>query len=176
MKSPVSKDKVKVFAKAPTSAEVRRLSLSIGQFIRYWGFRRIHGAIWAQLYLSSQPLNCTQLAANLGLSKALVSPALDELIHHKLIKEEAPPDEKTKVYSAVENVGDVIKHVLKTREAKMLRQITKDFDKLKVASGRISGLSQSRIDSLEGMIGSANLMLQILLMQNDILDLPQNIK
>ena len=85
--------------RATTSQKnLQKLSLSIGNFIRYWGFRRIHGAIWTQLYLSKTPLSCTDLTSRLGLSKALISPALDELCKFKLIFEAPAPNEKTKIY------------------------------------------------------------------------------
>ena len=81
--------------KAPS---VQKLSLSIGNFIRYWGFRRIHGAIWTQVFLSKTPLSCTDLTERLGLSKALISPALEELCHYHLIQVVASPNDKTKLY------------------------------------------------------------------------------
>ena len=61
------------------------------------------------------------------MSKALISPALDELCHYKLIREAPAPNEKTKLYEAEEDINAVIKHVLTIREARMLRQIGNDF-------------------------------------------------
>ena len=31
---------------------------SIGDFIEYWGFKAIHGRVWALLALSTDPLAC----------------------------------------------------------------------------------------------------------------------
>lgn len=152
---------------------LQKLSLSIGNFIRYWGFRRIHGAIWTQLYLSKTPLSCTDLTKNLGLSKALISPALDELCHHKLIQEAPSPNEKTKIYRANEDINQVIRHVLKTRESKMLRQITQDFGAFKSTEGKSENLDEGRVERLEDMILSANMMLEIMLAQEDLMQLPQ---
>ncbi|MGZ3690685.1 MAG: GbsR/MarR family transcriptional regulator [Pseudobdellovibrio sp.] len=159
--------------KSPESnLQLRNLSLSIGQFIRYWGFRRIHGAIWAQLYLSKMPLSCTQLAGRLGLSKSLISPALEELCGYRLIQEVVSLDDKTKLYSASENINEVIQHVLKTRESKMLKQITQNFERLKKSKAASKDLDTARLNSLEEMIYSANTMLEILLQQDDVLQLP----
>lgn len=158
------------------SKELQKLSLSVGNFIRYWGFRRIHGAIWTQLYLSKTPLNCTELTKNLGLSKALISPALEELCRFKLILEVASTNEKTKVYQAVDNINEVIRHVLKTREKKMLKQITEDFSSFKMKKTDQMQLDDSRVESLETMIQSANLMLEIMLSQSDLMSFPLGIE
>ncbi|MEI8025923.1 MAG: hypothetical protein WCI18_06220 [Pseudomonadota bacterium] len=154
------------------SNQWKRLSLSIGDFIRYWGFRRIHGAIWTQLYLSKSPLSCTDLTANLGLSKALISPALDELCQYKLIFEAPAPNEKVRVYSAEKDVNEVIRQILKTRELKILKQIARDFSELKQKDTDISEVSSDRLDSLEEMIFSANVMLEVMLDQKELTKLP----
>jgi DNA-binding transcriptional regulator GbsR (MarR family) len=162
--------------KTPSSGRnLRKLSLSIGHFIRYWGFRRVHGAIWTQLYLAKTPLSCTDLTHNLGLSKALISPALDELCKYKLIREAPAPNQKTKVYVAAEDVNEVIQHVLKTREAKMLQQITKDFSSFQQREAAAENISDARVKSLETMIISANMMLQIMLAQNNLMKLPMEL-
>jgi DNA-binding transcriptional regulator GbsR (MarR family) len=152
--------------------DLQKLSHSIGQFIRYWGFRKIHGAIWTQLYLSKTSLNCTELTQKLGVSKALVSPALEELVEYKLIHEAPAPNEKTKVYQAAENINEVIQHVLKTRESTMLKQISEDFATFNKSNSSRNDLNSKRVESLGEMIVSANLMLEIMLSQKDLLNLP----
>ena len=148
------------------------LSLSIGNFIRYWGFRRIHGAIWTQLYLSKTALSCTDLTTRLGLSKALISPALDELCKYKLIYEAPAPNDKTKIYKTAENINEVIQHVLKARESKMLNQIAEDFSTFSDSSGKSELIDSKKVKSLGDMIISANVMLEIMLNQKDILNMP----
>lgn len=155
-----------------TGKTLRRLSLSVGDFIRYWGFRRIHGAVWTQLYLSRTPLSCTDLTYKLGLSKALISPALVELCNYKLIHEAPAPNEKTKVYEASENVNEVIQHVLRVRESKMLKKITSDFSAFQQSDAAAEDLSQTRVKSLESMIFSANIMLEMMLAQEDFTNFP----
>lgn len=157
------------------SQSLQQLSLSIGNFIRYWGFRRIHGALWTQLYLSKTPLSCTDLTERLGLSKALISPALEELCVYELIVEVPSPNEKIRLYTAAENINKVILHVLKTREAKMLKQITHDFSSLRNKVSDSALVDESRVESLGEMITSANLMLQLMLTQDDLLNLPNEL-
>jgi DNA-binding transcriptional regulator GbsR (MarR family) len=159
-----------------TNNELRTLSISIGNFIHYWGFRRIHGAIWTQVYLSKAPLNCTQLAENLALSKALVSPALQELCEHKLIEEVSTANEKTKFYQAASNVSEVVKNILKTREHKMLNEINNNFSDFVDKNNNNESLDQERVQSLQEMILSANLLLELVLSQNEILQFPSDDK
>jgi len=149
----------------------KKLSLSIGDFIRYWGFRRVHGAIWTQIYLSKVPLNCSQLSKNLGLSKSLISPAIEELCEHKLIYEVPSPNEKTKLYTASQDIDSVIKHVLKKRESKMLKKIKENLIDFKKTSVDKKDISISRLNSLEKMIFSADVMLELLLIQDDIMNI-----
>ncbi len=151
---------------------LQNLSMSIGNFIRYWGFRRIHGALWTQLYLSKTALSCTELSQRLGLSKALVSPALDELSKYKLIRLAPSPNEKTKLYVASEDINEVIQHILKTREAAMLKKITDDFSNLSSVSEKDANLDREKLKSLGEMIFGANLMLEMFISQKDLLKLP----
>lgn len=104
---------------APEEDHLRNFADSVGDFIRYWGFRRIHGQIWAQVYLSRESLSGAELTARLRVSKALVSPALKELERHGLIRT-AFDGNKTKRYSAEPDVMAVIKGVLAKRESKLI--------------------------------------------------------
>lgn len=144
--------------------------------MRYWGFRRVHGAIWAQLYLSRSPLSCTDLVNRLGLSKALISPALEELLFYRVIEESPSPNGKTRLYVAVSDVNEAIQRVLKSRESTMLNQITKDFSTFEAVAAKDEGVDPQRVQSMGGMILSANLMLEILLSQKDLMNLPMEIK
>ncbi len=152
------------------SKKLQKLSLSVGDFIRYWGFRRIHGAIWTQLYLSSEPLNCVQLTSRLGVSKALVCPALDELVEYHLIEQTPSPNEKTKMYKAATDINQVIRKILKSRESKILAQIAKDYDAFLKVTNNNAAYDVEKIKSLGEMILSANIMLEAVLNQNDLLE------
>lgn len=155
---------------------LRNLSLSIGDFIRYWGFRRVHGAVWTQLYLSPTPLSGTDLARKLKLSKALVSPALTELQGWKLIYEAESPDEKTKLYSAEPDFNAVIKHVLRQRESRLLGRIVTHFDQLNRDQKSSDLTEHRRMRQLEAMISSAQLMLDLILAEDQVLDMPSRLE
>lgn len=150
---------------------VQKLSLSVGEFIRYWGFRRIHGAVWTQVYLSKKPLSCAELTRRLGLSKALISPALEELCSYKLIREAPAPNDKVKVYIAESDINTVIRNVLKSREAKMLKQITNDFNVFKEKESVSDEYDARRVQSLGEMIYAADFMLGVMLEQKDLMQM-----
>ena len=65
---------------------LQQLSTRIGHFIRYWGFRKIHGEIWSIVYLAKVPLSGIEISRILKVSKALVSPALKELEARGVVK------------------------------------------------------------------------------------------
>lgn len=140
------------------------LAQSIGDFIRYWGFRRIHGEIWTLVFLSREPLSGAEIVQQLKVSKALVSPALRELESYELIYQVESVDAKTKRYEANPDVFGVIQQVLRGRESALLKKVKQDFEAL----GRDSTeeLSPERVRALGDMIQSANVFLNALMKMN----------
>jgi HTH-type transcriptional regulator, glycine betaine synthesis regulator len=59
----------------------------IGDFIEYWGFKKVQGRIWASLFLMSEPLNTRQLMELLNISSFLVSISVAELMKYGVILE-----------------------------------------------------------------------------------------
>ena len=127
---------------------LKQMATQVGHFIRYWGFRKIHGEIWTLLYLAKKPLSGVELIELLGVSKALVSPALKELHAQGLINEVPSENAKVKRYAAVEDVGAVIKRILQTRERQMMDEIQIAFD----------GLDESRQPGLKEFVDSDRLL------------------
>jgi DNA-binding transcriptional regulator GbsR (MarR family) len=142
---------------SPEIQSMRRLAGTVGNFIRYWGFRRIHGQIWTQVYLSQSPLSGADLTRLLNVSKALVSPALAELESYKLIFQvTTASDSKTKRYKAHPEVFKVIKQILKTRERKMIKETQAEFEKVqKMVSKSNSNIDLARLEALGSMISTA---------------------
>jgi DNA-binding transcriptional regulator GbsR (MarR family) len=153
----------------------RQLSLSIGDFIRYWGFRRIHGAIWTQLYLSKEPLSGVELTQRLKLSKALVSPALLELKKWGLIKDVESKNAKTKLFAAEADVNQVIKRVLKIREKKMIDKIGNNLGELKDSGLENLNIDEKRLEQLTVMVASAQMMLAVMLETEDFTSIPMKV-
>lgn len=132
----------------------------VGDFIRYWGFRRIHGEIWAVTFLTKEPLSGTDLMKILGVSKALISPALKELEDEGLIVAAQSENSKVKRYQAVEDVSEVIKGVLDRREKVLVERIGSEFSKVKGLP-----LDQERIQKVEEMVQFAQTGLSLFLGQ-----------
>ena len=85
-----------------------------GEFIEYWGFKSIHGKVWAYLALSTFPRSQSHLAKRLGVSRALVNMAIADLQRYGLVK--AANDKHHSPYQAVLDVWPIITDVLRNRE------------------------------------------------------------
>lgn len=153
-----------------TEVLLRQLSSSVGDFIRYWGFRRIHGQIWTQLYLSARPVSGADLSRRLKVSKALISSALGELLAYDLILAQ-DLDGKTKLYRAHPDVFKVIKKILKDREAQLIKNAQDHFNALEQIVAKQpddqSDLSSKRMQKLGEMISAAALGVDILIMDQE---------
>lgn len=94
----------------------------VGDFIEYWGFKKIHGKIWALIFLSETPVDAGYLIEKLGVSKALVSMSLKDLLAYNVIIEQKQ-GRSTMHYVANEDIYSVIIDVIIKREAQMIAKI-----------------------------------------------------
>lgn len=147
--------------------KLHQLARVVGSFIRYWGFRKIHGEIWTVVFLSKAPLAAVEIESILGVSKALVSPALRELVMEGVIKPAPSENSKTKRYEAVENVMAVIRGVLQRREQPMMAEAAEKHLALQQIAKGDGELDQIRIEKLGTMIHSANLGLLTFVNEDD---------
>ncbi len=134
-----------------------QLSTFIGRFIRYWGFRKIHGEIWSVVYLAKVPLSGVEIGQILKVSKALMSPALKELETEGLIRQTHSENSKTKRYEAEENVTKIIQGVLNRREKPMIENIRKSHEKLSQQSAAAELLDLKRLETMGAMIQVAHI-------------------
>ncbi len=108
------------------------LAHAVGEFMKYWGFKSIHGRIWCLLYLSSVPRDAQYFIDNLKVSKGLVSLAIKDLIKNKVIcRVELDSPSVFQHYNANPKVLEVILNVLKRRELVMLEKVKDLADHLK---------------------------------------------
>jgi DNA-binding transcriptional regulator GbsR (MarR family) len=147
---------------------LQSLSKSVGKFIRYWGFRNIHGEIWAIVYLSKNPLSGIEIGNLLGVSKALVSPALKELIDEGLIKLTESENSKTKRYVAEEDIAKIIHGVLQRREVPMIEEISQNHAGLTEVAVSEENIDRLRLQQMGMMIQMAHLALGSLLATDDV--------
>lgn len=146
--------------------ELTELANQIGEFIQYWGFKKVHGRIWTHLYLSSEPLDAADLMERLKISKALVSMSLSDLTEYEVIQVAGRSERGTTLYSANPEVIAVILNVLRTRERRILSHVAAAHKVLQEShkdDRRGVPLDKARVRSLGEMIRSAETHLDGLL-------------
>ena len=105
--------------------QLSELADGIGDFIQYWGFRKIHGRVWTLIYLSKTPIETGDLLELTDVSKGLMSTTITTLLDYNLIVECCcDNNKKKKCYRANIDIGPVITAVLKKREKEMLKKIS----------------------------------------------------
>ena len=143
--------------------QFQKLADGIGQFIRYWGFRKIHGEIWAVVYLSPAPMSGIEIGKVLKVSKALISPALKEIAAEGLILQTKSENSKTKRYIAEEDVGKIIQGVLRRREIPMIEKIQQHHHELSQQISNRESVNLDRLHKMGMMIQMAQMGLATLL-------------
>jgi DNA-binding transcriptional regulator GbsR (MarR family) len=124
--------------------ELKFLSKSVGAFIKYWGFKSIHGEIWTYLYLRNRPMSSLELQTELEISKGLLSKSINELINYDLIEFVESIEHGRATYTAKESFFKVIQSVLNRRE---LILIDDTLDKIqKIEKVNLLQLKEAGID------------------------------
>ncbi len=173
-KSPV-KSPAKQSSKSPINKTIKKLPKDliqlekvIGQFMEYWGFKSIHGRIWAHLYTSKMPLDSLDLMARLRVSKGLMSLAMRELVEYDVIKVDHVGRHGSAFYVSNPDILKVITGVLRIREMKMIAQAQEACEalqKLKAQDLESAGLEQQKIQSVLDLTVSAKFLLDAFLIQ-----------
>jgi DNA-binding transcriptional regulator GbsR (MarR family) len=146
--------------------ELFEMAEQVGEFIQYWGFKRVHGRIWCHLFLSCEAIDAAEIMSRLKISKALVSITVRELLEYKVISEDGKSKNGTQLYVANPKVMDVVLNVLRKRERKMLSQIHaahRMLNSLTPTQLKELNIDQVRLKSLGEMVGTAEKGLDALL-------------
>jgi DNA-binding transcriptional regulator GbsR (MarR family) len=146
--------------------ELEELASEVGDFICYWGFKKIHGRLWTHIYLARDPLDAGQLMQRLKVSKALISLSLNDLLKYDVILENGKSARGTQTYKANPDVLDVILNVLRRRERKMLAKTATNQKMLCSLNPDVltrGNLLPDRIESMGRMIEQAQNALNSLL-------------
>lgn len=143
--------------------ELKEFEELVGHFIQYWGFKKIHGRIWAHLYTSKVPLDSQSLMMRLKVSKALMSLAVRDLLEFDVIAAASVGKHGVTYYEANPDLLSVITNVLKKREAPMMaavdsclqRMISKSETKLQQTNLDVKKLQGVKIltESAIGLLG-----------------------
>jgi DNA-binding transcriptional regulator GbsR (MarR family) len=141
--------------------QILEVAESIGEFIEYWGFKKIHGRIWAMIFLAEDPVDASYLTKELQVSKALVSMSLKDLLHYKVILTTADKKSTTR-YISNPNLTEVILDVLMNREAKLLLSIKASCEILnRIESEKLTPhASPQKARKLKKMVTSADRVLK----------------
>jgi DNA-binding transcriptional regulator GbsR (MarR family) len=152
-------------------SELDEFAEQVGAFIQYWGFKQIHGKIWSHLFLSSRPLDAAELIGRLGVSKALISISIKELLSYRVIEKAGRSSMRTQLYQANPEVISVICGVLRQRERAMLMRIRQSFKRLQglgPESLLMHELSKPRIEAVSLLIDVAERVLEALLALSEL--------
>lgn len=147
-----------------------KLEKTIGTFMEYWGFKSIHGRIWAHLYTSKAPLDSIELMERLQVSKGLMSLAMRELVEYEVIKIDHVGRHGSAFYVSNPDLLKVITGVLRIRETKMIAQAQEAcmaLQKLKAKELEQAGLEQKKIQSVLDLTKSAQFLLDAFLFQEE---------
>ncbi|RMD87746.1 MAG: hypothetical protein D6813_13100 [Calditrichaeota bacterium] len=146
-----------------------RLAESVGEFIKYWGFKEIHGRIWLFIYLSKSPITAKELTAKLGVTKGLVSIALSELLAYGVIEKVNLGNPRSPGYQSSTNLVDVISNILRKRELKMTTNILNNIQSLaeemkdedpvvRQKLKKLQDITQFAVDSLTKLLDNKPIM------------------
>lgn len=153
------------------SPELEDVVSRIGDFIQYWGFKNIHGRVWAHLFLAGRPIDTHCLLARLGISKALLSMTLNELLDYDVIRSFGKSESGATLYEANTDLAGVIAGVLRKRERRMLAGLssaTKVLSALPPELDGECGISRERASRLQEIVDTAERTLDSLLLFRDV--------
>lgn len=130
---------------------VRALANHVGEFMAYWGFKRVHGRIWTYLAVSREPLDANELIRRLRVSKALVSMTLSDLTRFRAILYAGKSERKTQLYKVNPEVMTVIFGVLMQREHRIVSKVESALGKVRALSEAdctACGISSRSVDEI----------------------------
>jgi DNA-binding transcriptional regulator GbsR (MarR family) len=143
------------------------LAKAVGDFMQYWGFNKIDGQIWCLIFITQNSLSGQELAKALGLSKATVSLAIQELLFYEVIEATSRGARNTIYYRSNPDIEQVIVNVLKNRELKLIEKAAQSLTTLQETEHLNPQLApiinHERLEELEQMIHQALAFLNILI-------------
>lgn len=147
---------------SPVTPEFEEVATQVGEFIEYFGFKKVHGRIWTHLFLSTVSLDATDLVERLKISKALVSTSISDLLSYEVIEVAGKGARGTTAYRASPHLTQAITKILRIRERRMLARVSSAVRLLKTVEPAPT-VSSERIDVLSSMVSSAEDILDSIL-------------
>ena len=143
--------------------QISDLANQVGNFLQYWGFKRVHGRIWTVLYLSKNHLDAAALRNRLKISKALVSLSMRDLLRYGVVEEVGKSRRGTTLYRATNDVRHAVVKVLQEREYEMVAKIAnahKECERLEPSDFSRLDIDGDRLKSLSEMISLASSLIR----------------
>ncbi len=140
---------------------------AVGAFIEAWGFRAIHGRVWALLMLEGQPLPQAEIAERLGVSRSLVNLAISELTDYGLVRPVGTT--RNAPYEASIDIWPTITDVLRSREWMLVERARLALESLLVEleeaekQGQPAGFDPGRARVMLAMTELAQVTLRLFL-------------
>lgn len=93
----------------------------IGRVMEFWGFKRVHGRVWATLFLAQAPLSAAEIRERLGVSVGATSMALSELRRWGAVHE-VRTKSRSAHFEPETNIWRLVARVLQDREKRLLEE------------------------------------------------------
>ncbi len=115
---------------------------ALSQISRFWGFPRGVGAVFAVLYLSSDPLSLDELVRRSGLTKGAVSTDVRALARMGLVHRSSRLGDRKDYYMAETDFYKAIRSILGERQnvefSRSIQVVRESLDQLKAARGSMN--------------------------------------
>ena len=108
---------------------------AVGAFVRWWGFKEIHGRVWTLLALRGAPMSQAEVARLLGVSRSLLSGTMAELATYGLVRQTS--EHHKAPFEAVVDVWPIITSVLREREWMLIEQARVSLEAAALAAERL---------------------------------------
>jgi len=113
------------------------------QVTEKWGIKRVIGATWAFLHLCPEPACAKDICKALGISPALVSITIQELLKHELVSKHPTANRRRDYFGTEMNLIDLL-HRMATKAPNPSKKI--DAHKLNLALEILDGEAGFRPD------------------------------
>lgn len=122
-------------------------------FLHRIGFKRVDGAIFGLLVLSSRPLTSEEIEKTLSLSQSAVSMSLKSLIHFGAVETRDSRQGRAKLHRARENALAIVATVFRKRE----QEAVQEFKAMAERASRASTDKGARYRRLQSILATCEL-------------------
>lgn len=133
---------------------------TLGELMRFWGFRDVLGRIWGLLYLSPEPVTPEKITQRLKISRGNVSLALQEMHRWGAVRRVKVKGQLAKGYVAETDLWALITRVYRERERyeaerarESFSEAVEDLKQLPAADKAAKAYIAPRIERLQSLSG-----------------------